>query len=76
MQRDITVRTTRSTVNNNVHVPHIIGLLECRKNAFAYRGPVLWNALPENIKKFETLNCFGCETWTYSKAIDHKINVF
>ena len=40
MQRDITVRTTRSTVNNNVglHVPHII--LECCKNAFAYRGPV------------------------------------
>ena len=29
MQRDITVRTTRSTVNNNVHVPHII--LECCK---------------------------------------------
>ena len=56
MQRDITVRTTRSTVNNNVHVPHI--LLECCKNAFAYRGPVLWNALPENIKKCETLNCF------------------
>ena len=24
MQRDITVRTTRSTVNNNVHVPHMI----------------------------------------------------
>ena len=56
MQRDFTVRTTRSTVNNNVHVPHI--LLECCKNAFAYRGPVLWNALPENIKKCETLNCF------------------
>ena len=29
MQRDITVRTTRSTVNNNVHVPHIT--LECCK---------------------------------------------
>ena len=57
MQRDITVRTTRSTVNNNVHVPHII--LECCKNAFAYNiGPVLWNALPENIKKCETLYCF------------------
>ena len=56
IQRDITVRTTRSTVNNNVHVPHII--LECCKHAFAYRGPVLWNALPENIKKSETLNCF------------------
>ena len=46
MHRDITVRTMRSTVNNNVHVPHII--LECCTNAFAYRGPVLWNALPEN----------------------------
>ena len=56
MQRDITVRTTRSTVNNNVHVPHII--LECCKNACAHRGPVLWNALPEHIKKCETLNCF------------------
>ena len=69
MQRDITVRTTRSTVNNNVHVPHI--LLKCCKNAFAYRGPVLWNALPENIKKCETLNCFKkmCQT-TRSRIID------
>ena len=33
MQRDIAVRTTRSTINNNVHVPHIT--LECCKNAFA-----------------------------------------
>ena len=41
MQRDIKIRT-RSTVNNNVHVPHI---LECCKNAFAYRGPVLWKIL-------------------------------
>ena len=58
MQQEITVRTTRSTVNNNVglHVPHII--LECCKNGFAYRGPLLWNELPENIKKCETLNCF------------------
>ena len=24
----------------------------------AYRGPVLWNALPENIKKCESLNGF------------------
>ena len=54
MQRDIAERTTRSTIDNNVHVPHIT--LECCKNAFAYRGPVLWNALPENIKKCESLN--------------------
>ena len=53
MQRDINVRTTRSTNNNNVHVPHII-LECCKKNAFACRGPVLWNALPEmrNAKLF------------------------
>ena len=51
MQRDIAERTTRSTIDNNVHVPHIT--LECCKNEFAYRGPVLWNALPENIKKCE-----------------------
>ena len=56
MQRDIAERTTRSTIDNNVHVPHIT--LECCKNAFAYRSPVLWNALPENIKKCESLNGF------------------
>ena len=37
MQRDIAERTTRSTIDNNVHVPHIT--LECQ-NAFAYSGPV------------------------------------
>ena len=56
MQRDIAERITRSTIDNNVHVPHIT--LECCKNAFAYRGPVLWNGLPENIKKCESLNSF------------------
>ena len=36
---------------------HIL-LLNVAKIAFAYRGPVLWNALPENIKKCESLNGF------------------
>ena len=56
MQRDIAERTTRSSIDNNVHVPHIT--LECCKHAFAYRGPVLWNALPDNIKKCESVNGF------------------
>ena len=56
MQRDIAVRLTRSTINNNVHMPHIT--LECCKNEFAYRVPVLWNALPENIRKCESHNGF------------------
>ena len=34
------------------------GQHDVTKNAFAYRGPVLWNALPENIKKCESLNGF------------------
>ena len=34
MQRHIAERTTRSTIDNNVHVPHIT--FECCKNAFAY----------------------------------------
>ena len=55
-QRDFAERTTRSTIDNNVHVPHIT--LECCKNAFVYRGPALWNALPDNIKKCESLNGF------------------
>ena len=54
MHRDIAERPTRSMIDNNVHVPHIT--LECCKNA--YRGPVLWNALPENITKCESLNGF------------------
>ncbi len=53
MHRDIAERTTRSTIDTNVHVPHIT--LECCKNTFAYRGPVLWNVRPENIKKCESL---------------------
>ena len=48
IQRDIAERTTRSTIDNNVHVPHII--LEGCKNAFTHRGPVLWNALPEILR--------------------------
>ena len=69
MQRDIAERTTRSTIDNNVHVPHIT--LECCKNAFAYRGPVLWNALPEIIKKCESRMVLNnVSNYTYSRLID------
>ena len=58
MQRDITVIEQRGPQLTIMYMCHIIVILECCKNAFAYRGPVLWNALAENIKKCETLNCF------------------
>ena len=56
IQRDIAERTTRYTIDNKVHVPHIT--LECCKNVFPYTGPVLWNAILANIKKCESLNGF------------------
>ena len=49
MQRDITVRTTRSTVNNNVHVPHII--LECCKNAFVRFYGMRFQKILRNAKR-------------------------
>ena len=64
MQRDgdFAVRTTRSTIIIIImfmfHIICNIITLECCKNAFAYRGPVFWNTLPEHIKKCESLNGF------------------
>ena len=45
---NIAVRDTRaSTTSNLVIVPHAhLALFE---NSFAYRGPAIWNALPEHI---------------------------
>ena len=53
MQCDIAERSTRSLNFNNAVVPYVS--LESFRNAFAYRGPVLWNALPLSTKKCETL---------------------
>ena len=48
MYNEIAVRdTTASTSSNLVIVPHApLALFE---NSFAYRGPVIWNALPDII---------------------------
>ena len=32
--------------------------LDIFENSFAYRGPFIWNALPNNIRKCVTLSCF------------------
>ena len=50
MQSDIAERSTRSQF---AVVPYVS--LESFLNYFAYRGPVLWNALPLSTKKCETL---------------------
>ena len=56
MQCDIAERSTRSLNFNNAIVPYFS--LESFRNCFAYRGPVLWNALPLSTKKCETLASF------------------
>ena len=57
MYNEIAVRDTRaSTSSNLVTVPHApLALFE---NYFAYRGPVIWNALPEHVRKFNNLHTF------------------
>ena len=56
MQNEISERTTRSLSSFKVHVPY--ASIECFKNYFIYRGPVLWNALPVHIKDCTTLDMF------------------
>ena len=56
MQRDISARPTRSLECNNVCVPR--ASFECFSNAFAHRGPVIWNALPQDIKNSQTMDSF------------------
>ena len=56
MQCDIAERSTRSLNFNNAVVPYVS--LESFRNYFAYRGPVLWNALPlvlKNVLKLKSL---------------------
>ena len=49
MYNEITVRDTRaSTSSYLVSVPHApLALFE---NSFAYRGPVIWNSLPDMLE--------------------------
>ena len=48
MMQDVVIRETRSSNVNNVLVPH--ASLEYFKKSFAYQGPVIWNALPDDAK--------------------------
>ena len=61
MSNEKAVRDTRaSTSSNLVTVPHApLALFE---NYFAYRGPVIWNALPEHVRKCNSL-------YTFKKAL-------
>ena len=54
---EVAIRDTRnSTSTNLVTLP--CASLDIFKNSFAYRGPFMCNALPNNIRKCVTLSCF------------------
>ena len=54
---EVAVRDTRnSTSINLVTLPY--ATLDIFKNSFAYKGPFIWNALPDNIRKCVTLSGF------------------
>ena len=54
---EIAVRNTRaSTSSNLVTVPH--APLALYENYFGYRGPDIWNALPEHVRKCNNLYTF------------------
>ena len=61
MYNEIAVMDTRvSTSSNLVTVPHAPRALF--ENSFAYRGPVIWIALPEHVRKCNNL-------YTFKKAL-------
>ena len=55
MYNEIAVRDTRASTSSNLvivlHAP--LALFE---KSFAYRGPAIWNALPEHIRKCNNLH--------------------
>ena len=51
LHSEIDERTTRSLNDNNVCVPY--AHLESFKNYFTHRGPIVWNSLPDYVKRVE-----------------------
>ena len=56
LHSDTAERPTRSVNDNNVFVPY--AHLERFMNYFTYRGPIVWNSLPDCIKMCRTLHSF------------------
>ena len=56
MQIEISSVNTRSMDFNNVYMPSFN--LECTANAFSYKGPSIWNSLPNDLKECTSLLVF------------------
>lgn len=56
MHVDVAERLGRMFNVNNVYVP--FSNLEIFKKAFVYKGPTIWNSLPDSMKEIHTLDSF------------------
>ena len=63
LHSEIAERTTRSVNDNTVFVPY--AHIECFKNYFTHRGPIMWNSLPDYIKTCGTLHSFKAKMKLY-----------
>ena len=63
LHSEIAERTTRSVNGNNVFVPY--AHLESFKNSFTHRPPIMWNSLPDYIKRCGTLHSFKAKMKLY-----------
>ena len=56
MNFDINGYDTRGANNMNVYLPRVNK--EVYKQSFMYKGGIIWNALPDNVKNSENLEMF------------------
>ena len=57
MYNEIAVRDTRASTSSNLVIVSQAHLA-LFQNSFAYRGIVIWNALPEHVRKYNNLHTF------------------
>ena len=56
-------RVGRIVNENDLHVPNVN--MNCTKNAFSYRGPVIWNNLENHMKECTNINDFKSKAKAY-----------
>ena len=62
---------TRSAVSGNMFVPRCN--LSLTQKSIAYSGAILWNGIPVNIKKVESLDSFKDKLKAYYLKIQNEI---
>ena len=56
MEIEVSERARRNINENNVFIPYVN--IDGTKNAFSYRGPLVWNSLKDDLKECTDINDF------------------